>query len=62
MNDKLTESMNKEKSTELIIGNTKIKIGDGGTVVESKEVPDMKKEIVKETRIAFFRKPDSLLS
>ncbi len=49
MNDKLTESMNKEKSTELIIGDTKIKIGDGGTVVESKETPDVKKEIEKVT-------------
>jgi len=37
MNTKLANSMNKEKSTELIIGDTRIKIGDGGTVVESQD-------------------------
>jgi len=44
MNAKLANSTNKEKSTELIIGDTRIKIGDGGTVVESKDTSIGKKE------------------
>lgn len=43
MNTKLANSLNKEKSTELIIGDTRIKIGDGGTVVESKDTTTHRK-------------------
>lgn len=46
MNNKITVQMSKPKSTELAIGDTKIKISDGGTSVATKE-QDQQKNIAE---------------
>ena len=45
MNDKITLQMTKPRSTELAIGETKIKISDGGTSIETAEKAQSHKEL-----------------